>query len=272
MPPVTEHSESSGVIASSAPGPMLSFENVSKSWGDNRVLRSLNFDVAPGEKVSIIGPSGSGKTTILRVLMTLETPDDGLVVVDGAPLWDARGSVTPKETKQMRETRRKVGMVFQSFNLFPHMTAIENIMEAPVQVLKLPKGEARERAESLMEMVGLSQHLDHKPPQMSGGQQQRVAIARALAMRPKILLFDEPTSALDPELIGEVLAVIRDLAHGADMTMLMVTHEMRFAEEISDRVVMFDSGAVVEQGPPGEIFKHPTHERTRLFLRAVLER
>ena len=270
MPPRTEQ-QPGGRTVPGHHGAMIRFDDVSKSWGDNHVLRSLNFEVAPGEKVSIIGPSGSGKTTILRVLMTLETPDDGLVTIEGEPLWDARNGAKPKETKQMRETRRKVGMVFQSFNLFPHMTAIENVMEAPVQVLKMPKEQARERAKDLMQMVGLGDHLDHKPPQMSGGQQQRVAIARAMAMRPKILLFDEPTSALDPELIGEVLAVIRDLAHSADMTMLMVTHEMRFAEEISDRVVMFDSGAVVEQGPPAEIFKHPSHERTRLFLRAVLE-
>lgn len=272
MPPVTESSHpGSTELSSGGPTSLITFDNVSKSWGDNCVLRSLHFDVAPGEKVSIIGPSGSGKTTILRILMTLEAPDDGLVLIDGEPLWDARGGAQPRETKQMREIRRKVGMVFQSFNLFPHMTAVENIMEAPVHVLKMPKDEARERAEQLMEMVGLRTHLDHKPPQLSGGQQQRVAIARALAMRPKILLFDEPTSALDPELIGEVLNVIRDLAHTTDMTMLLVTHEMRFAEEISDRVVMFDHGAAVEQGPPHQIFKSPTEERTRKFLHAVLE-
>lgn len=271
MPPVTEQPDSRKAEGGSGRAPMITFENVSKSWGDNHVLRSLNFEVAAGEKVSIIGPSGSGKTTILRILMTLETPDDGLVTIEGEPLWDARGGAHPKETKQMRATRRKVGMVFQSFNLFPHMTAMENIMEAPVHVLRMPKDEARQRAKELMDMVGLGGHLDHKPPQLSGGQQQRVAIARALAMRPKILLFDEPTSALDPELIGEVLAVIRDLAHSADMTMLMVTHEMRFAEEISDRVVMFDSGSVVEQGPPTQLFTNPGHDRTRRFLHAVLE-
>jgi len=271
MPPLTDHhaaTESNGRGTSE----MITFEEVSKSWGDNHVLRSLNFHVAPGEKVSIIGPSGSGKTTILRILMTLETPDDGLVSIEREPLWDARGGAKPKETKQMRAICRKIGMVFQSFNLFPHMTAVQNVMEAPVQVLGMSKDDARERAQDLMELVGLSKHLDHKPPELSGGQQQRVAIARALAMRPKILLFDEPTSALDPELIGEVLAVIRDLALSADMTMLMVTHEMRFAEEICDRVVMFDSGRVVEQGPPHKIFKDPDHERTKLFLRAVLER
>ncbi|MGH3518329.1 MAG: ectoine/hydroxyectoine ABC transporter ATP-binding protein EhuA [Haloechinothrix sp.] len=251
---------------------MISFENVDKSWGDNHVLRSLNFDVKPGEKVSIIGPSGSGKTTILRILMTLETPDEGVVTVDGDHLWNVtRGARLPRETKRMRLTRRKIGMVFQQFNLFPHLTTIQNVMEAPVQVLGMSKEEARERANGLLDMVGLSKHLDHKPPQLSGGQQQRVAIARAMAMRPKVLLFDEPTSALDPELIGEVLNVIRDLAKSTDMTMLMVTHEMRFAEEISDRVVMFDHGSAVEQGPPQQVLRDPENERTRQFLRAVLE-
>ncbi len=251
---------------------MISFENVSKSWGDNHVLRSLNFDVKPGEKVSIIGPSGSGKTTILRILMTLETPDEGVVTVDADHLWNVtRGQRIPRETKQMRLTRRKIGMVFQQFNLFPHLTTIQNVMEAPLQVLGMSKDEARTRAHELLDMVGLSKHVDHKPPQLSGGQQQRVAIARAMAMRPQVLLFDEPTSALDPELIGEVLNVIRDLAQSTDMTMLMVTHEMRFAEEISDRVVMFDHGRAVEQGPPQRVLKEPENERTREFLRAVLE-
>ena len=251
---------------------MISFENVSKTWGDNEVLKALSFDIEAGEKVSIIGPSGSGKTTILRILMTLETPDHGLVRVNGETLWDVKPGTKAKETKAMLAARRNVGMVFQQFNLFPHMTALENVIEAPVRVLKMDKEEALARAVDLMEMVGLAKHLDHKPPKLSGGQQQRVAIARALAMRPKIMLFDEPTSALDPELIGEVLNVIRELAHSTDMTMLMVTHEMRFAEEISDRVVMFDHGVVVERGRPEEIFKNPKEERTRKFLSAVLNR
>jgi len=251
---------------------MISFEGVSKSWGENHVLRSLDFQINAGEKVCIIGPSGSGKTTILRILMTLEAPDQGLVCVNGGTLWNVKPGGKPKETKEMRATRQDVGMVFQSFNLFPHMTALENVMEAPVKVLKLSKQEAHERAVGLLGMVGLSEHVGHKPGQLSGGQQQRVAIARAMAMRPKVMLFDEPTSALDPELIGEVLEVIRELATSTDMTMLMVTHEMRFAEEISDRVVMFDKGVVVEMGPPHEIFKNPTEERTRKFLSAVLNR
>ncbi|WP_414713749.1 ectoine/hydroxyectoine ABC transporter ATP-binding protein EhuA [Segeticoccus sp.] len=250
---------------------MITFQDVSKSWGDNHVLRSLNFEVSPGEKVCIIGPSGSGKTTILRILMTLETPDEGVVTVDGGTLWDVRRGHRSKETKQMRATRRNVGMVFQSFNLFPHMTALENVVEAPLKVLKLSRSEAEGRAEELLGLVGLSKHLQHKPIQLSGGQQQRVAIARAMAMRPKVMLFDEPTSALDPELIGEVLEVIRELATSSDMTMLMVTHEMRFAAEISDRVVMFDQGVVVEKGPPDQIFTSPKEERTQKFLRAVLD-
>jgi polar amino acid transport system ATP-binding protein len=249
---------------------MISFADVSKSWGDNHVLTSLEFDVRAGEKVSIIGPSGSGKTTILRILMTLETPDAGLVTVNGDTLWNVTAGSRHKETKEMRATRRHVGMVFQQFNLFPHMTALENVIEAPIRVLKMSRAEARERSVALLELVGLNKHMDHKPPRLSGGQQQRVAIARALAMRPKVMLFDEPTSALDPELIGEVLNVIRELAHSTDMTMLLVTHEMRFAEEISDRVVMFDSGRVVEQGPPHEMFTEPKEERTQKFLSAVL--
>lgn len=257
--------------SSTAPD-MISFQDVSKTWGDNEVLRSLNFEVKPGEKVSIVGPSGSGKTTILRILMTLETPDQGVVSVNGETLWDVKPGTKAKETKQMRAARRNVGMVFQQFNLFPHMTALENVVEAPVKVLKMDKDEARARAVDLLEMVGLEKHLEHKPPKLSGGQQQRVAIARAMAMRPKVMLFDEPTSALDPELIGEVLNVIRELAHSTDMTMLMVTHEMRFAEEISDWVVMFDQGCVVEKGRPHEIFTNPAEERTRKFLSAVLDR
>ena len=247
----------------------ISFSNVSKAWGPNHVLRGLNFEVKAGEKVSIIGPSGSGKTTILRILMTLEVPDEGVVAVGGDILWNAKHGVKNKETKQTIATRRKVGMVFQQFNLFPHMTTLENVIEAPIHVLGISKEEATERAIDLLELVGLKDHMKHTPPELSGGQQQRVAIARALAMRPWVMLFDEPTSALDPELIGEVLNVIRRLATTTDMTMLMVTHEMRFAQEISDRVVMFDKGVVVEQGPPEQLFKNPQHERTRQFLKAV---
>lgn len=252
--------------------PIIEFHDVCKAWGDNVVLNNLDFAVAPGEKVSIIGPSGSGKTTILRILMTLERPGSGTVDVAGEPLWDAGEIARRHESKRMQRVRRQVGMVFQQFNLFPHMTALENIIEAPMSVLRMSRENATKRAVELLEQVGLESHINHRPPELSGGQQQRVAIARAMAMRPKILLFDEPTSALDPEVIGEVLNVIRDLASSADMTMLMVTHEMRFAEEISDRVVMFDSGRVIEEGPPQKIFENPSEQRTRSFLRAVLDR
>ena len=250
---------------------MIRFEKVSKNWGDNHVLRELDFTVARGEKVAIIGPSGSGKTTILRVLMTLEHPTSGRVLVDGDVLWDTSGArKRPRETKEMRRIRSRIGMVFQQFNLFPHMTAVENVMEAPVHVLGVDKKRARREAEELLAKVGLADHSAKKPPQLSGGQQQRVAIARAMATKPDIMLFDEPTSALDPELIGEVLEVIRDLANDSDMTMLMVTHEMNFAREIADRVVMFDEGVSVEDAPPAVLFDSPEHERTRRFLGAVL--
>lgn len=249
--------------------PIIRFQDVCKSWDDHLVLDGLDFSVDRGEKVSIIGPSGSGKTTILRILMTLERPTSGTVLADGEVLWDAAEINRKRESRQLQRTRRKIGMVFQQFNLFPHLTAVENVMEAPIRTLKVEKHKARERAVELLGMVGLSQHLDHKPAKLSGGQQQRVAIARALAMQPEILLFDEPTSALDPELTTEVLNVIRDLANTTDITMLLVTHEMRFAEEISDRVVMFDKGSVVESAPPRELFHAPAHERTARFLKAV---
>ncbi|MGP4017437.1 ectoine/hydroxyectoine ABC transporter ATP-binding protein EhuA [Saccharopolyspora sp. 5N708] len=251
---------------------MISFSGVGKSFGSNHVLRELDLTVTAGEKVSIIGPSGSGKTTILRLLMTLEQPDSGLIEVDGEPLWDCRTGPAAADTRQQAAVRRKIGMVFQHFNLFPHMTVLNNVTLSPIQVLGMNRAEAEQRAVDLLQVVGLDKHLGHKPGQLSGGQQQRVAIARALAMRPKVMLFDEVTSALDPELIGEVLSVIRDLAHTTAMTMLLVTHEMRFAEEISDRVLMFDSGAVIESGPPSTIFRDPQHERTQRFLKAVLER
>lgn len=249
--------------------PIIEFRDVCKSWDDNVVLDGLNFTVDRGEKVSIIGPSGSGKTTILRILMTLERPTSGTVLAGGETLWDEAEITRKRESRQLQKTRRKIGMVFQQFNLFPHLSAVENVMEAPIRTLKIEKEKARDRAVELLNMVGLSQHLNHKPAKLSGGQQQRVAIARALAMQPEILLFDEPTSALDPELTTEVLNVIRDLANTTDITMLLVTHEMRFAEEISDRVVMFDKGSVVESGEPKQLFHSPAHERTARFLKAV---
>jgi polar amino acid transport system ATP-binding protein len=254
-------------------GPMVRFENVTKRYGSYVVLDQLELEIAAGEKVAIIGPSGSGKTTVLRMLMTLERIDGGVIWVDGEPLTSMprNGKLVPADQRHLRRMRGKIGMVFQHFNLFPHMTALKNCMEAPCTVLGLSKGEAEERAKELLAMVGLGDKLQHYPAQLSGGQQQRVAIARALAMRPKVMLFDEVTSALDPELVGEVLNVIRKLGSELDLTMLMVTHQMGFAKEFADRVCFFYQGRICEQGPPQKIFGAPENERTRQFLRAVLE-
>lgn len=253
--------------------PMVSFRNVTKRFGALTVLDSLNLDVARNERVSIIGGSGSGKSTLLRTLMTLETINDGVIEVEGEPLWHMHrnGVLVQADEAHLRHMRRKIGMVFQRFDLFPHMNALKNVWHPLVMVLKLPKDEARERARSYLDMVGLSDKLEFYPSQLSGGQQQRVAIARALAMRPKVMLFDEVTSALDPELVGEVLNIIRKLAREGELTMLMVTHEMNFAREISDRVLFFDSGRIAEQGPPGEIMVNPQNKRTRAFLKSILE-
>ena len=253
--------------------PMVRFANVTKSYGPLTVLDSLDLDIAPHEMVSIIGPSGSGKTTVLRMLMTLETINDGVIYVDGQPLthMPRNGTLVPADEAHMRKQRMNVGMVFQHFNLFPHMTALENCMEAPVQVLGLSKAEARDRSVELLKMVGLEDKVDQHPARLSGGQQQRVAIARALAMRPKVMLLDEVTSALDPEVIGEVLNVTRYLNSEYKLTMLMVTHQMGFAKEISDRVCFFFAGKIAEQGSPEQLFGDPQNERTKQFLHAVLE-
>ncbi|TPN30971.1 ectoine/hydroxyectoine ABC transporter ATP-binding protein EhuA [Mesorhizobium sp. B2-3-3] len=253
--------------------PMVRFDNVSKRYGALTVLDGLNLEIARGEKVSVIGPSGSGKTTVLRMLMTLETINDGVIWVEGEPLTHMQqgGTLVPANLAHIRRIRAKIGMVFQSFNLFPHMTAMANCIEAPITVLGMKRADAEARAAELLDMVGLSQKKDHYPSQLSGGQPQRVAIARALAMRPKIMLFDEVTSALDPELVGEVLQVIRQIGREHDLTMLMVTHQMGFAKEFSDRVCFFYQGKICEQGPPGELFGAPKNERTRQFLHAVLE-
>jgi polar amino acid transport system ATP-binding protein len=252
--------------------PVITFEKVVKNYGSHIVLNELDFSVAPGEKVTIIGPSGSGKSTVLRILMTLEKINGGVIKVGGEPLWheERSGTLVPAGEKHLRKMRKQLGMVFQAFNLFPHMTVLRNITEAPRVVLGLSREEARERAEQLLKLVGLTEHAHKFPAQLSGGQQQRVGIARALAMRPRIMLFDEPTSALDPELVGEVLNVIRQLAEEHDLTMLLVTHEMRFAREVSDRVCFFDKGRIREQGPPEQLFSDPREERTREFLRSVL--
>ncbi|MEU0683825.1 ectoine/hydroxyectoine ABC transporter ATP-binding protein EhuA [Streptomyces albogriseolus] len=246
-----------------ATGELIRLERVTKRFGDHTVLDNLDFSVDTGKHVTLIGPSGSGKTTILRLLMTLLKPDEGVITVDGQQLF-------PAPEKQVREVRKKIGMVFQQFNLFPNMTVLRNITEAPVTVLGMSKDAAEERARELLEMVGLTDHLDKHPAQLSGGQQQRVAIARALAMRPQVLLLDEVTSALDPELVAGVLDVLRDIARSTDITMLCVTHEMNFARDISDQVLMFDSGRVIEAGSPEKIFNEPEHDRTREFLSAVL--
>jgi polar amino acid transport system ATP-binding protein len=241
----------------------VTFDQVVKRYGDHTVLDHLDFEVRQGQRVTLIGPSGSGKTTILRLLMTLERVTEGAIHVNGQPF-----SGLPE--KQLRRVRRHIGMVFQQFNLFPNMKVLDNITEAPVHVLGLSRDEAVERARDLLDLVGLADKADVHPTRLSGGQQQRVAIARALAMRPDILLLDEVTSALDPELVQGVLDVLRDIAQATDITMLCVTHEMGFARDISDQVLMFDGGRVIESGPPDRMFSEPEHERTRDFLGAVL--
>ena len=252
--------------------PMVRFDKVTKAYGDLVVLRDLDLAVAANEKVSLIGPSGSGKTTVLRTLMTLEPIQGGAIHVDGECLTHQHQGerLVPADARHKRRMRGKIGMVFQQFNLFPHMTALQNCIEAPITVLKLEKDEAVERAKELLRLVGLADKVDRYPGQLSGGQQQRVAIARALAMRPKVMLFDEVTSALDPEVVGEVLSVIRDIGRDHSLTMLMVTHQMGFAREFSDRICFFSNGAIVEDGAPDQIFGNARHERTRQFLRAVL--
>jgi ectoine/hydroxyectoine ABC transporter ATP-binding protein len=251
----------------------IRFDGVVKRFGDNVVLRELDFSVAPGERVTLIGPSGSGKTTILRLLMTLEKVDEGVIWVNGRSLSHMkRGErLVPADEKHLRRIRSDIGMVFQQFNLFPNMSVLRNITEAPTHVLGLSKDEANERARALLDLVGLADKVDAHPSRLSGGQQQRVAIARALAMQPKILLLDEVTSALDPELVAGVLDVLRDIANETDITMLCVTHEMGFARDVSNRVLMFDQGQIVEEGTPAKIFSEPENQRTQDFLHAVLD-
>lgn len=253
--------------------PMVRFDHVSKCYGDLVVLDRLCLSVAANEKVAIIGPSGSGKTTVLRLLMTLEHVNEGMIYVDGQPLTHEQrgGQWVPASNAHLRHMRGSIGMVFQHFNLFPHMTALQNCMQAPVTVLGLSRDEARERAAELLTMVGLADKLEQYPSQLSGGQQQRVAIARALAMRPKIMLFDEVTSALDPELCGEVLNVIRNLGDQHNLTMLMVTHQMGFAKEFADRICFFDGGRIEEEGNARTFFENPQNPRTEQFLKAVMQ-
>jgi polar amino acid transport system ATP-binding protein len=248
--------------------PIVRYQKISKSFDDLEVLHEIDLDVAPAEKVAIIGPSGSGKTTLGRMLMTLEQPTSGTIEVDRELLWHRKvnGKLLPADEKHLRRVRSNIGMVFQRFNLFPHMKILQNVAEAPMQVLGLSKDEAMERAKLMLDKVGLSNKLNAYPSQLSGGQQQRVAIARALVMRPKVMVFDEVTSALDPELVGEVLAVIKEIAEEGEMAMLLITHEMDFARDVADRIVFIDGGRIAEQGPPNEIFGNPKNQRTRDFL------
>ncbi|MDQ1607617.1 MAG: hypothetical protein QOE16_349 [Microbacteriaceae bacterium] len=251
--------------------PMVRADGVSKSFGSNEVLKGISLTVDPGEVLCIVGPSGSGKSTFLRCINHLERVDAGRLSVDGQLVGyrekgDKLYELKPKEAAKQR---REIGMVFQRFNLFPHMTALENVMEAPMRVRGISKAQATARAEELLARVGLGDKGDHYPAHLSGGQQQRVAIARALAMEPKLMLFDEPTSALDPELVGEVLDVMKGLAK-TGMTMIVVTHEMGFAREVADSLVFMDGGVVVESGDPREVLSSPKHERTKAFLSKVL--
>ncbi|MCM2676527.1 ectoine/hydroxyectoine ABC transporter ATP-binding protein EhuA [Alkalicoccobacillus plakortidis] len=248
--------------------PIVQFKGIKKSFDELEVMKDFTLDVDPGEIVSIIGPSGSGKTTIIRMLMTLEKPTGGDIIVEGENLWkmQAKGKWTDADEKHLRKVRSNVGMVFQHFNLFPHMTILRNCTEAPIHVLGLSKKEAETRAREMLEKVGLGDKVDNYPIQLSGGQQQRVAIARALVMQPKVMLFDEPTSALDPELVGEVLAVIKDLAQQGDMSMILVTHEMDFAWQVSDRIVFIADGQLVEHGKPSDVLDNPKSDRLRNFL------
>ena len=250
---------------------IVSFKEVTKQYGDLVVLDKLNLDIKKNEMVSIIGPSGSGKTTVLRVLMTLEKINQGVIHLDGEPLthMSENGKLVEANEKYLRDRRSKIGMVFQQFNLFPHMTALQNCIEAPIEVLGMKKEEAEERALDLLELVGLTDKKDEHPSRLSGGQQQRVAIARALCMEPKLMLFDEPTSALDPEMISEVLEVIVDLARDG-MTMVVVTHEMGFAKKAADRIIFMDGGSIVEQNSPELFFKKPQTERCKKFLNQIL--
>lgn len=251
---------------------IIEFQDVSKSFGDLQVLKNLDMHVNSGEKLALIGPSGSGKTTILRILMTLETIDSGHIVIDDDYLWHQKvdNDLVAASEKHLHKMRENVGMVFQQFNLFPHLTAIENIEQPQMLVKGKDKKDAQLKAQQLLDLVGLQDKSQHYPHQLSGGQQQRVAIARALALEPKIMLFDEVTSALDPELVDEVLNVLRVLAADTDTTMLTVTHEMNFAREFADRVLFFDKGQIVEAGSPEKIFTTPEEPRTRDFLKKFI--
>jgi len=246
--------------------PLLRVSGLTKSFGANRVLDGVDFDVRRGEVVALIGPSGSGKTTVLRCLNGLETPDAGLIAFDGGPVIDFARPVSKADRIALRD---RSAMVFQHHNLFPHRTVLQNVTEGPIYAHGVPKAEAIARAEALLERVGLADKRDALPFALSDGQQQRVGIVRALALQPSLLLFDEPTSALDPELVGEVLVVLKELADEG-WTMVIVTHELAFAREVADEVLFFDDGVILERGAPGEILTDPQHDRTRRFLDRIL--
>ncbi|ASY65299.1 ABC-type polar amino acid transport system, ATPase component (plasmid) [Sinorhizobium sojae CCBAU 05684] len=252
--------------------PIIRIDNIVKRYGPLTVLDGLSMEVMPGEKLALIGPSGSGKTTILRILMTLETINDGFIQIDGEQLYHVKkgDSLVPADEGHLHRMREKIGMVFQHFNLFPHKCVLDNVTLAPMLTKGIQRAAAEKRAMELLDMVGLADKAKSMPAQLSGGQKQRVAIARALALSPKIMLFDEVTSALDPELVEEVLNVMRRLASETDMTMLLVTHEMGFAHDFADRVLFFDRGKIVEEGKPEDIFRHPKQERTQTFLRKII--
>ncbi|MDF3310736.1 amino acid ABC transporter ATP-binding protein [Rhodococcus sp. T2V] len=251
--------------------PMVKADRVCKNFGALKVLKGVSLEIGAGQVLCLVGPSGSGKSTFLRCINHLEQVNAGRLYVDGEIVGysERGGKLYELHPRAAAKQRRDIGMVFQHFNLFPHRTALENVIEAPIQVKKLSKKKALERGRDLLEQVGLSEKADAYPAQLSGGQQQRVAIARALAMDPKLMLFDEPTSALDPELVGEVLTVMKDLAAGG-MTMVVVTHEMGFAREVADQLVFMDAGVVVEAGDPRELLANPQHDRTKLFLSKLL--
>jgi len=269
---MTDVNETAATAASTgSTAPMVLAEAVSKSFGSNEVLKSISLEVKRGEVLCLVGPSGSGKSTFLRCINHLERVSSGRLSVDGQLVGyrEAGDKLYELHPKDAARQRRDIGMVFQRFNLFPHMTALENVMEAPTQVKGISKAKAKARAHELLARVGLAERADYYPAHLSGGQQQRVAIARALAMDPKLMLFDEPTSALDPELVGEVLDVMKGLAKSG-MTMIVVTHEMGFAREVADTLVFMDGGVVVESGDPSEVLANPQHARTQAFLSKVL--
>jgi ABC-type polar amino acid transport system ATPase subunit len=252
---------------------MITIRNLHKSFGGHGLFRGIGLDVARGEAVVLIGPSGSGKSTFLRCINGLETFEKGEIDVDDIALHSInRARPSKKDAEAIRQVRLKVGMVFQQFNLFPHMTVLENIVLAPVRVYGIDRKKAEEEALMFLRRINLDKKAGCRPETLSGGEMQRAAIARALAMKPQAMLFDEPTASLDPEMVGEVLAVIKDLVYQEGMTTLISTHEMGFAKEVADRVVVFADGDIIESGPPEEIFSNPTHERTKMFLSRVLKR